>query len=97
LWEAFQRDYGAEGDPGILVAKGSTLDFNLDRNADGKLKLQSWVDRRYKRDPVAAAAERGGEFRTDLENFVSREIIEACTDPDAERPYDKTRVYLWFL
>jgi hypothetical protein len=44
LWEAFQRDYGAEGDPGILVAKGSTLDFNLDRNADGKLKLQSWVD-----------------------------------------------------
>ena len=36
LWEAFQRDYGAEGDPGILVAKGSTLNFNLDRNADGK-------------------------------------------------------------
>jgi hypothetical protein len=96
LWEAFQRDYGAEGDPGILVAKGSTLNFNLDRNADGKLKLQSWVDRRYKRDPVAAAAERGGEFRTDLENFVSREIIEACTDPDAERPYDKTRVSFGF-
>jgi hypothetical protein len=97
LWEAFQRDYGESGDPGILVAKGSTLDFNLDRDANGKLKLQSWVDRRYERDPVAAAAECGGEFRTDLENFVSREIIEACTDPEHERPYDKGYNYVGFV
>ena len=84
------------GDPGILVAKGSTLDFNLDRDANGKLKLQSWVDRRYERDPVAAAAECGGEFRTDLEAFVSREIIEACTDPELERPYDPAFAYVGF-
>ena len=77
-----RRD-GPDGDPGILVAKGSTLDFNLDPK-NGTLKPKSWVDRRYERDPVAAAAECGGEFRTDLENFVSREIIEACTDPEAE-------------
>ena len=61
VWEAFQRDYGPDGDHDILVARGSTLDFNLDRDASGKLKLQSWVDRRYERDPVAAAAECGGE------------------------------------
>jgi len=97
LWEAFQRDYGPEGDPGILVAKGSTLDFNLDRDSNGKLKLQSWVDRRYERDPVAAAAECGGEFRTDLEAFVSREIIDACTDRDAERPYNKANAYVGFI
>ena len=97
LWEAFQRDYGPEGDPGILVAKGSTLEFNLDRDASGKLKLQSWVDRRYERDPVAAAAECGGEFRTDLEAFVSREIIEACTDPELERPYDPAFAYVGFV
>ena len=43
LWEAYQRDYGEAGDPGILVAKGSTLDFNLDRDANGKLKLQNAI------------------------------------------------------
>jgi hypothetical protein len=96
LWESYARDYGSEGDPAILVAKGSTLDFNLDRDTGGKLKLQSWVDRRYERDPVAAAAECGGEFRTDLESFVSREIVEANTDDVAERPYNSAFAYVGF-
>ena len=97
LWEAFQRDYGPDGDPGILVGKGATLDFNLDRLPDGSLTLQKWVDRRYERDPVAAAAEIGAEFRTDLESFVSREVIDACTDEDRERPYDSACRYVGFI
>jgi hypothetical protein len=36
------------------------------------------VTRAYERDPVAAAAEYGAEFRTDVEGYVSLETIEAC-------------------
>jgi hypothetical protein len=97
LWEAFNRDYGPNGDPQILVAKGATLEFNLDRKPDGTLKLQAWVDRRYERDPAAAAAECGAEFRTDLEQFVSQEVLEACTDQDRERAYDGNYRYTAFV
>ncbi len=97
LWEAHQRDYGPDGDPGILVAQGATLDFNLDRLPNGVLKLQNWVDRQYERDPAAAAAECGAEFRSDLESFVSIEVLEVCTDQDRERPYDKACSYVGFV
>ena len=32
------------------------------------------------RDPAAASAEYGGEFRSDLESFISREVIESAID-----------------
>ena len=32
----------------------------------------------YDRDPAWAAAEFGAEFRSDLETFVRREVVEAC-------------------
>ena len=32
----------------------------------------------YADDPASASAEYGAEFRTDVETFVSREVIEAC-------------------
>ena len=35
--------------------------------------------RAYQRDPAAAAAEYGGEFRTDVESFVSREAVDVAT------------------
>ena len=50
-WEAFHRDYGAQGDPSVLVATGSSRTFNPSLS-------QRVVDRAYERDPVAAAAAR---------------------------------------
>jgi hypothetical protein len=97
LWEAFSRDYGPDGDPDILVAQGSTLDFNLDRHANGKLKLQAWADRLYERDPIAAAAEAGGQFRSDLEQFVSVEVLNQVTDPVHERPFENSNGYVAFV
>ena len=35
----------------------------------------------YAADPAAARAEYGAEFRTDIETFLSREIVEACLIP----------------
>ena len=39
---------------------------------------QSVIDRAYERDPASAAAEYGAQFRTDIENFVSLEAVQAC-------------------
>jgi hypothetical protein len=73
LWSAFKRDYGAAGDPRILVAKAPSLTLN-------PTLPQRVVDRAYERDPLAAAAEYGAEFRNDIESFVSPEAVEACVD-----------------
>ena len=97
MWQAYQQHYGPEGDPAILVAQGPTLALNLDRDAAGRLKLQGVVDRAYERDPAAASAEYGAQFRTDLETFVSLEVVSACTDEDRERPYDPAWRYVAFV
>jgi hypothetical protein len=39
------------------------------------------IEAAYERDPAAAAAEFGGEFRADISGFVSREVIDAATVP----------------
>lgn len=80
-WEAFSRDYGPNGDPHILVATGSSRTFNPSLS-------QRVIDRAYERDPVAAAAEYGGEWRSDISAFISREAVMACVDHGViERPY----------
>ena len=63
-WEAFNRDYGPQGDPSILVATGSSRTFNPSLS-------QRVIDRAYERDPVAAAAEYGGQWRNDISAFIS--------------------------
>jgi hypothetical protein len=40
---------------------------------------QEFIDREYERDPASAAAEYGAEFRSDVAEFVSLEVLEACT------------------
>ena len=39
---------------------------------------QRFIDEAYEADPANAAAEFGAEFRSDLEAFVSREVVEAA-------------------
>jgi len=49
---------------------------------------KSVVDKAVARDPDAAAAEYGAEFRTDIADFVSRDAVEACVSLGVrERPY----------
>jgi hypothetical protein len=64
LWDTHRKHYGPDGDPLILVAQGASRDFNPSLP-------QSVVDRAMKRDPVAASAEFLGQFRSDIESFVS--------------------------
>jgi hypothetical protein len=73
LWNAFRRDYGAKGDPLILMAKAESRALN-------PTLPQKVVNRAYERDPLAAGAEFGAEFRSDIEAFVSLEAVEACVE-----------------
>jgi hypothetical protein len=90
VWEAYRRHYGLNGDPQILVAKGSTRDLNPSYS-------QAKIDREYERDAAHAAAEYGAEFRTDLESFVDAAVIANCVDAGVhERPYDPRLRYFAF-
>jgi hypothetical protein len=71
LWDVFRRHYGPNGDPLILVAHGASRMLNPSLP-------QRVVDRALEKDRARAAAEYLAEFRTDIEGFVSLEIIEGC-------------------
>ena len=71
LWETYKRHYGPDGSPSVLVAKGSTRDFNSNIP-------QSEIDSALERDRARNTAELLAEFRTDIESFVSLEVVEAC-------------------
>ena len=79
MYEAV-RDWFGKNDAPVLVWKAPTLRMNpaLDRRV---------VDEAFARDPIAAAAEYGAEFRSDVESFIARETVEACIERGQfERP-----------
>jgi hypothetical protein len=74
LWEAFRAHYAKDGDA-VLVWKANSLMMNPAVD-------QAAVDAAYARDPASAMAEYGAEFRTDVEAFLSRELLDAVVVPD---------------
>ncbi|WP_188344171.1 hypothetical protein [Phyllobacterium sp. 628] len=91
LYATFKLDYGPNGDPAVLVAKGASKTFNSELS-------QKTVDRAFRRDAASAIAEYGGEFRTDVEVFVTREIVDACVTPGlSERPAVSGIKYVAFV
>ncbi|TGD96207.1 hypothetical protein [Methylobacterium nonmethylotrophicum] len=85
LWDAFNRYFGKD-DPNVLVWRAPTRVMNPS-------VPQRLIDEAYERDPAAAAAEYGAEFRTDVERFVSLDVVDACIAVDVfERPPSKGHV-----
>jgi hypothetical protein len=79
LYDAWRKHFGKDNDP-VLVWKAPTRIMNA-------LVKQSTVDAAIAADPAKYTAEYLAEFRSDLEAFVSREIVEACITPGTyERP-----------
>jgi hypothetical protein len=72
LWEAYRDHYGRPGP--VLVWQAPTRAMN-------PLVPAAVVAAAEATDPRAAAAEYGAEFRRDLEAYVAREVVEACTVP----------------
>lgn len=89
LWNAYRRHYGIAGR--ILVAQAPSLTMN-------PLLPPEVVREAYEYDPIAASAEYGAQFRTDVEGYVSLEVLQACTRPSQrEIMPDKSTVYLAFV
>lgn len=77
LWLTYRDYYGAEGDAKILVANAPSRTMNPTLS-------QTVVDRAMARDPAAAAAEYLAAFRTDVESFVSLDVVDRAVLPGLE-------------
>jgi hypothetical protein len=73
LWEAHRKHFGQDGDP-ILVWQAATRAMNPS-------VPQSYIDGHMADDPARAQAEYGAQFRTDVETFISREVVDAAVVP----------------
>lgn len=73
LWRAYREYYGKDSD--ILVWKAPT-------NVMNPVVPQSIIDRAYEEDPPRAAAEYGAEFRSDIESYIPREVVESLVTTD---------------
>ncbi len=72
LFEKWRASFGKD-DPDVLViqAPSRTLNPTLPEKV---------IARRYEEDAEAAAAEFGAEWRSDLSDFLSRDVVESCID-----------------
>jgi hypothetical protein len=70
LYDDYRRYYGRD-DADVLVWKASSRQMNPSIP-------ESFVAGEYEKDAANAAAEYGGEFRSDIDSFVSREAVEQC-------------------
>ena len=68
------RDFYGKDDLDILVAHGTSRDFN-------QTLSQAVVDRALERDPAAASAEYLAQFRTDIQTFIDRDVVLATVSP----------------
>ena len=74
LYDAHRRHYAQDGDP-VLVWQADTRSMNP--SVDETIIADAHAD-----DPAAARSEYGAEFRSDLEGFVSLEVLRACVIAD---------------
>lgn len=79
LYRAYRKHYAQQGS--VLVWQADTRTMN-------PTVPERVITEAYERDAEAAKAEYGAQFRSDLEQFVAREVVEACTMPGTvELPY----------
>jgi hypothetical protein len=71
LYAAFARHFGKDN-ARVLVWRATSIEMNP--RLDPAIIAEAYED-----DPASAAAEYGAEFRDDINDFVPREVIDACT------------------
>jgi hypothetical protein len=72
MWDAYRKHHGK--DSPVLFWKAPTRIMNPS-------VPQSFIDAAYEDDAASAEAEYGAEFRTDVESFISRDVVDAATIP----------------
>lgn len=69
MFKAWRKNFGPKGDPRRLVVKAASLTLNPSLP-------KAEIDEAYAEDAAKASAEYGGEFRNDIEQYVSRDVLE---------------------
>ena len=90
LWQSYKDGFAKELDD-VLVVQAPTklMHPNLP---------DSVIERAYKKDPASAASEYGAQFRSDVEAFITQEIIDDTTVLGRTRlPYHSDRQYHAFV
>jgi hypothetical protein len=72
LWKVYRRHWGQPGR--VLVWQADTRTMN-------PTVPEEVIAEAYESDPASAAAEYGAEFRADLEDYVSGEVVDALVMP----------------
>lgn len=89
-WLAFKEHYGKDGDP-VLVWTSDTRSMN-------PTFPEADVLAAYERDPAAAQAEYGGQFRSDIDTFLPEEVLARCVVPGRiELPWASNVRYVAFV
>lgn len=70
LYNVFARHFGKD-DARTLVWRAATLEMNPSLSP-------AVIEEAYADDPASAASEYGAAFRDDINDFVSRDVVEAC-------------------
>jgi hypothetical protein len=89
LYDAYRKHW-AQDDSEVLVWQASTRTMNSS-------VPQSYIDRHMAEDPARASAEYLAQFRSDLEQYVSREVVEECVIDAHERAPDPRETYVGFV
>jgi hypothetical protein len=88
LYNKWRQHHGQDGD--VLVIRAPSTTFNPSLDPDE-------IDEDIRDDPARGEAEWLSEWRTDLQDFVDRKVIEACTVPGRhELPYQHGINYFGF-
>jgi hypothetical protein len=74
LYQAYRQHHGHDDTP-VLVWQAATRVMN-------PTVPQRLIDEELERDPAKASAEYLAQFRSDIESFVSREVVDAAVVPD---------------
>src|SRR5262249_19737713 len=70
LWDRYRRHYGSDGSSSILVAHGTSRDFNPTLE-------QAEIQRALEEDRARNSAEYLAQFRAGIEGFINLEGVES--------------------
>ncbi len=90
LFNIYRKHFGPQGSPAVLVYKGTTHDLN-------PTIPEEEIAAELERDPVRNRAEFLAEFRTDIENLVPLENVEAVVSDYIELPPSRDFTYVIFV
>ncbi len=71
LWTAWSK-YHDQPDGDVMLVQAGTLDLNPTFSATA-------IAQAHEEDPASASAEYDGQFRSDIESFITREAVDGCT------------------